>query len=150
MNDASGFGIQVRLIASKTFPAGITLTEFADDADPLDIPEIQVGDKAMNVNGNLVTWSKATPTDVNVSAIPGSGDDSNLAVLLDANRPQPGRRPARDVITLVVTYPDGSVATASPGRIMAGPPAKSVQSSGRMKGNVYKFTFEAMTRVRAK
>lgn len=150
MNDASGFGIQVRLIASKTFPAGITLTEFADDADPLDIPEIQVGDKAMNVNGNLVTWSKATPTDVNVSAIPGSSDDSNLAVLLDANRPQPGRRPARDVITIVVTYPDGSTATASPGRIMGGPPAKTVQSSGRMKGNVYKFTFEAMTRVRAK
>jgi len=36
MNDISVFGIRVQLVASETFPAGISLTQFADDADPFD------------------------------------------------------------------------------------------------------------------
>ena len=36
--DVSGFGLVVNLIASNTFPAGLVLTQFAADTDPLDLP----------------------------------------------------------------------------------------------------------------
>ena len=59
--DISAFGIRVQIFASSTFPTGITVTQFADDGDSLDVPQQQIADKAMGVNGDLITWSKANP-----------------------------------------------------------------------------------------
>src|SRR5574343_1608278 len=111
MNNISGFGLQIQVIASVTFPSGFTLTQFADDADPFDLPSIQIADKAMGLNGDLVVWSKANPIPVTVNVIPGSDDDKNLAILYDANRVGRGKVSARDEITLVGIYPDGSTIT---------------------------------------
>lgn len=146
MQDISAFGIRVQLYASVTFPAGITLSQFSDDADSLDVPSQQVGDKAMGVNGDLVTWSKANPLPVTVNVIPATDDDINLSVLLEANRAARGKRPARDIITLVALYPDGSTLTYSPGKIMDGMPGNSLASSGRMKSKPYAFAFENLAR----
>ena len=33
VNDITGFGLAVILTASATFPAGVAISEFADDAD---------------------------------------------------------------------------------------------------------------------
>jgi len=85
-NDVSGFGLRIRLTASRTFPAGITITQFADDADPFDIPSLQIADTAMGLNGDLISWSKANPIKPTLNVIPASEDDRNLAVLLEANR----------------------------------------------------------------
>jgi len=98
--DISAFGIRVRLVASVTFPAGIDITQFADDADSLDVPQQQIADKAMGVNGDLITWSKANPLLLTVNIIPGSDDDRNMSVLLEANRVARGKRGARDTVTL--------------------------------------------------
>lgn len=146
MQDISGFGIRVRLIASNTFPAGITLTQFADDADSLDLPSQQIADKGMGVNGDLVVWSTANPLPVTVNIIPGSDDDRNLAVLLEANRVARGKRGARDVITLSAIYPDETTQTWSLGKITDGMPGKSIASAGRMKSKAYMFVFENLTR----
>lgn len=145
-NDVSGFGSRVRLVASRTFPAGITITQFADDADPLDIPSIQVRDGAMGVNGDLVTWSRANPLRSTLNVIPGSVDDRNLAVLLEANRTARGKSSAADKITMTVTYPNGSVVTLSEGVISDGMPGDSIASAGRRKSKSYAFMFEGMNR----
>lgn len=147
MNDISVFGLKVQLVASQTFPAGISITQFADDADPFDSPSIQIRDKAMGVNGDLITWSKANPVPVTLNLVASSDDDKNLAVLFEANRVGKGKQGARDVVGITVIYPDGRTASFAQGTITDGMPADSAASSGRLKTKAYVFAFENVTRT---
>ena len=143
--DISGFSSVVSLVASNTFPAGITLTQFADDSDPFDQPSVRVGDVAMGVNGDMLTWRRAVPLPVTISVIPGSQDDLNLSILANANRVSQGKARANDVLTLTVVYPDGSIITFANGAITDSPFAKSISSAGRQKTNTYAMAFQSVT-----
>lgn len=145
--DISSFGIRVRIVASSTFPAGIDITQFADDGDSLDIPQQQIADKAMGVNGDLITWAKANPLNLTLNIIPNSDDDRNMSVLLEANRVARGKRGNRDTITLTAVYADGKTQTWSGGRITDGIPGNALASSGRMKTKPYMFAFESLART---
>lgn len=142
MQDISGFGLEVTLVASVTFPTGITITEFADDADPFDIPSQQLADVAMGLNGDLLKWSTANPIPVTINVVPQSEDDINLAVLAEANRVGQGKSTARDVITLTGVYPNGRVITLSNGSITDAMVGDSVASTRRHKSKAYAFMFE--------
>lgn len=143
MQNISGFGAIVTVKASNTFPNGFNLTQFADDADPFDIPSLQVADKGMGVNGDLIVWSRANPISITINVIPGSPDDDNLKVLLEANRPGKGHKLAYDVIDIVSVYPvSGRVLKLRSGAITDGVPANGIASSGRQKTKSYQFTFE--------
>jgi hypothetical protein len=146
--DVSGFGAQVQVKASETFPSGFVVSQFADDADPFDIPSIQIADKAMGLNGDMVVWSKANPIMITINVVPGSEDDKNLAILLEANRVGKGKAGARDEITIVAAYPNEGTLTLSAGIITDGPPGKSIASAGRFKSNAYQFAFENKTDTR--
>lgn len=147
MNDISVFGVRVQVVASQTFPAGISITQFADDADPFDAPSMQIRDKAMGVNGDLITWSKANPIALTLNVVPNSEDDKNLAVLFEANRVGKGKQGARDVVSITAIYPDGKTASFTQGVITDGMPANSAQSSGRLKSKNYAFAFENVNRT---
>jgi len=149
MQDISGYGISASVAASNTFPSGFPVTQFADDADPVDAASIQLADKAMGVNGDLIVWSKANPILVVIAVIPGSDDDRNLSVLAEANRTAKGKAPARDVINMVITYPDGSTASLSQGKITDAIPTQAIASAGRMKSKPYGFVFEGMNKTGA-
>lgn len=140
--DISGFGFQANLVADRTFPNGLILTQWADDADPFDTPAIALADKAMGLNGDMIVWSKATAIDVTLNVVPGSDDDRNLAILAEANRVGAGKISAQDVITLTVIYPGGSQTTVTGGKIMSAPVSSSVASAGRLKSKAYMFSFE--------
>ena len=140
--DISGFGVEARVVASTTFPTGFEITEFADDADPIDIPSQQISDTAMTLNGDLLSWSTANPIPATINVIPGSEDDLNLAVLLEANRVGMGKTSARDTVTLVVSTPDNRTLTLTNGKITDGPVSNGVASSGRFKSKAYQFRFE--------
>lgn len=142
MENISGFGLIVNVLASNTFPVGLLLTEFADDADPFDLPSLQIADKAMGLNGDLIIWSKPNPINVTLNVIAGSFTDANLAVLLEANRVGRGKTGARDVITMTAIYPSGNVLILNSGAITDGIPANSVASAARFKSKSYAFTFE--------
>lgn len=146
MQDVSGFGLVVTLRASNTFPSGISLTEFADDADPFDIPSLNIADTAMNVNGSLVAWSKPNPVKITINVIPGSDDDQNLAALFDANRVGPGRQSAQDEIFITAVYPQGNQLNLLSGKLTDGMPGASVASAGRQKSKSYQFHFEDFNR----
>jgi hypothetical protein len=149
MQDIAGFGLQVRVLASKSFPSGFTVTAFADDADPFDLPALQINDAAMGLNGDMVTWSTHNPISFAIAVIPGSEDDKNLAVVYESNRAARGKKPAKDVITIVGSYPDGSTITLTPGIVYDGLPGNAVASAGRLKSKVYNFRFEGMSRAGA-
>lgn len=142
MQNISGFGFRVRLKASVTFPTGFDVTQFADDSDPFDTAEIQVADKKMGLNGELIVWSVASPIEVKLAVVPGSDDDVNLAILLEANRVGQGKQSAQDEITLSAIYPQDNDLTLTGGFITNGPVGSSVASAGRLKSKVYTFTFE--------
>lgn len=142
MSDISGFGIKVRITASVTFPNGVEFTQFADDADPIDIPSQQLRDKAMGINGDLVTWAKAVPIPMTLNLIPGSEDDKNAAVLAEANRTGKGKRAVNDIITATITYPDESTVTLTQGAITDAMMSSGVASAGRLKTKPYAFVFE--------
>lgn len=142
MTDIAGFGLQLNLIASKTYPVGIIITQFADDSDPFDLPDLQIADSAMGLNGDLLTWSKANPIKLTLSVVPASLDDIALGILLEANRVGKGKFGARDIITLTGVYPSGAIITLINGTITNGIPGQAVSSSGRFKSKPYQFVFE--------
>lgn len=142
MPDISGFGLRVQIVASVTFPQGINLTQFADDQDPLDMASIQIADKAMGLNGDLIIWSKANPLPAVLNIVPNSDDDRNLSVLAENNRVGKGKTGTRDVITMTIIYPGGATITLSQGAITDAMFGQSVASSSRMKSKTYAFSFE--------
>jgi hypothetical protein len=145
MVNISGYGLIVNILASNTFPVGLLLTEFADDADPFDIASLQIADKAMGLNGDLIVWSKANPIIVTLNVIPQSFTDLNLAVLLEANRVGKGKTGARDIITMTAIYPNGTPIILTNGAITDGIPGSAVSSAGRLKSKNYAFSFENKT-----
>lgn len=144
-NDITGFGAAVSLVASVTYPAGIAITQAADDVDVLDMPSVKIADVAMGVNGDLVKWSRAIAKPVTISVIPGSLDDINLAILAQNNNAAQGQINNRDVITLTIVYPDGSTITYSNGFITDAMFGNSVSSAGRLKSKTYAFQFQSVT-----
>lgn len=146
MQDISAFGIRVRVVASNTFPAGFTVTQFADDADALTVEPQVIAETAMGVNGDLVSWSRANPLPLVLNVIPGSDDDRNLQVLLEANRVARGKRSARDIITVSAVFPDNSIGTWSNGVITAGRVGNSIASTGRLQTKPYTFNFEGFAK----
>lgn len=144
MQDITGFGTIITIVASNTFPIGIAITQFADDADPLDFASVKIGDAAMGVNGDLVKWARAVTKPMVLNVIAGSIDDVNLGVLANANNASVGKQSANDVITATIVYPDGSQPiTLVNGVITDAPFGKSIASAGRLKTKSYAFQFES-------
>ena len=101
----------------------------------------------MGVNGDLITWAKATPISLSLSVVPNSEDDRNLAVLFEANRVGKGKQGARDVVNVTAVYPDGRTVSFTQGVITDGMPANSPSSAGRLKSKTYMFAFENVNRA---
>lgn len=149
MSDISGFGTVLNLVASVTYPQGITLTQASDDTDFLDSPSQQIGDAVLGTNGDMITWSKASITPTTVSFIPNSEDDLNMAVLLENNKVGQGKTSVNDIITVTAVLPDGSTATYINGKLTDGMTGNSIASTGRLKTKVYGFKFEKVKTTKA-
>jgi len=140
--DITAFGLKVRVIASNSFPAGFTVTQFADDGDPFDIPSIKIAETAMGLNGDLIVWAKANPITVTINVIPDSDDDKNLSVIFENNRVGKNKSSVKDSITLVGLYPSGKTVTMTAGKMTDGMAGSGVASAGRLKTKAYMFAFE--------
>lgn len=141
--DIAGFGTIVTLVASTTFPTALPISQFADDADSLDTPGIEIAQVAMGMNGNLVSWPHAVPIPVTISVIPNSDDDKNLQALADANRVGANKNSANDIITINVVYPSGKQISFKSGKLTNAPTGLSIAANGRLKTNTYSFMFES-------
>lgn len=141
MSDISGFGLRITIIASVMFPAGITLTQFADDADPLDSPSQQLADVGMGLNGHMVSWRTPAVIPVTFNLLPNTADDRNMRLLAEANMVSEGKSSTNDVITMTVYYPSGEVRMLSGGVITDGMIGNGVASAGRLKTKAYVFKF---------
>ena len=144
MPDLSHFGTIATITASNTIPVPAPITHFADDADGMDLPEMTIAEMVLGTNGDPATWTLAVPIEVSVNLIPNTLSSLTMNIIFEANRAEKGKRPARDIISLVRIAPDGSTLTLSKGKFIGGTPATSMASSGRIKTSSYKLRFANM------
>lgn len=143
MQDTSSIGILCRLIASQTYPAGISFTAFPDDTDIGVSGDLEIAGNASGVNGDLITWSTVAGIEVQIPLIPNTEEEALMDVLFQANRASKNRRPKKDIITLVVTNPVTGVAkTYLNGVIKRGTVGYTYGGDGRIKTKNYGFVFE--------
>lgn len=142
MNDVSATGTKVFITASHTFPAGIWVSQFADDKDAVTSDSTTVNETAMGPNGDMVFFGTPNPATLKMGVIPGSEDDKNLQILYNANRVAKNKASVKDIIQAVVHYPNGEKKTFVNGVITDGPAAYTATSNARLNGNEYGFAFE--------
>lgn len=144
MVDGTSTGTRALLTASNTFPSGILLSQFADGGDSLNFPEMEIAGSVVGPNGDLMTWDKAAAINVQVNLMPNSENDIDVGLLFEANRTGKGKLSSRDVLSLVIMYPDGSTKTLFNGKMLKGQPANTSQAAGRFADKKYSFVFESM------
>lgn len=144
MHNVSATGIKMRLVASLTFPAGFDITQFSDDGDPLNSENLAIAETAPALNGDLVAWSKPNVIPFTVSVLPDTDEDRNLSILWNVNRIGKNKVAVQDVITIVVTYPNGDQKILSSGVMVSGPALNSGTAEGRLKTKEYEFSFESI------
>lgn len=141
MQDIGGLGSKVTIIAVPTFPQGFTITEFASDSDPIVVDDVEVTNTEVGVNGDVVSWHRATTIPVEISVIPNSESDRNLQILVNANRGAKNKVSLNDDITMSVASADGTIETYTGGKIVSGKIGKSIGSDGKMRTGTYRFVF---------
>lgn len=139
--DISGLNSKVTIIAVPTFPQGFTVTEFASDSDPVVIDDIEVTNTEVGVNGDVVSWHKATTIPVELSVIPNCESDKNLQILVDSNRSAKNKVSLNDDITMIISYADGTIKTFTGGVIIGGSVASSITTDGKIRTKTYRFSF---------
>lgn len=141
MNNISGFGTKINIVALQSFPAGFTIESFADDQDPLNIEQTEPVGYELQFDGTIVAYDKGAVIRVDVAVIPNTEDDINLKLLLSTRKGGFKWLPVQDITTMVISYPDGGKVAFSNGTILSGPLGDSIQQSGRKRTNVYTFVF---------
>lgn len=140
--NVSAMGIKVQIIAVPTYPVGVTLTKFADDGDSIELPEMTIMQRGMGVNGDMVIWKTAVPCSFSVNLIPGTEECDDIERLFNLNMVQKNRASYTDVLTAIITHPNGKVTMLTDGYIEAGKPFQDYSSNGRAKSRRFSFVFQ--------
>lgn len=142
MPDISAMGIKVTIIAAPSYPTGFTITQFADDGDSINLPDMTIMQSGMGVNGDLVTWRTAVPCEIDLNIIPETDDCQNLENLFKLNMTQKSKISTNDLITMTVQHPSGRIDVLTNGRIIRGKPVQDYSANGRAKTRNFGFVFE--------
>lgn len=140
--DISAMGIKATLRADPTYPVGITLSQFADDGDSLNIPDMTIMSHAMGVNGDMVVWRTAVPCEVEINLIPETEDCRNMENLFKLNMTQKNKHSSKDVLTLTIEHPNGKVDVLTNGYITGGKPVQDYSANGRAKTRTFRMVFQ--------
>lgn len=140
--DISAMGLKVTLIALPSYPVGFTITQFADDGDSLNLPDMTIMQNGMGVNGDLVVWRTAVPCEIDINVIPDTDDCKNLENLFKLNMTQKNKVSTKDLITMMIEHPNGKIDMLTNGYIVRGKPVQDYSSNGRAKSRNFGFVFE--------
>lgn len=140
--DVSAMGLKVLIKAVPSFPVGIEISHFADDGESLAISDLTTMESAMGVNGDLVVWRVATPCEMDLNLIPNTQECKDMETLFNLNMTQKNRVASKDVITAIITHPDGKQTILSNGYIIGGKPVQDYSSTGRANSRSFRFVFE--------
>ena len=133
----------VSFAGSRVSVAGINITDFMDDANPVEFQDVEVSSVGVNCNGSMIRNAKPNVIMMSVTVIPGSGNDDQLYALWKRYRVQ-GDFNAQweDSLTASVTALGGKVSrTFNNGTMVSGPGGPSSNGEGKMTGRTYTFAF---------
>ena len=140
--DISAMGIKATILAVPSYPVGITLTQFADDGDSLNIPDMTIMQSGMGVNGDMVVWRTAVPCEVDINLIPGTDECLAMENLFKLNMTQKNKVSSKDVLTMTINHPNGKIDILTNGYIIGGKPVQDYSSNGRAKTRTFRLVFE--------
>ena len=150
MTDVSHLGTVVTISASNTTGgAPVPMSAFPKDTDPVSVPNQTIGSLEVGTNGDIISWSEATPGELTLAVIPGTRDHAFLHLLFQQNKAEKGKRSANDIISLTRIMPNGAILAAEQGKLVEGPPSMSQASSGRVNTVSYRFMFGRMAETPA-
>ena len=140
--DVTSTGTTATLIASKTFPIGVQLTQFADKGELFKFGDSEMAKFVQSPNGAMIYYDVAsTAKTIDIALIPTSDEDVALFTLAQANQSGVGKRASGDIITLVIDYPKFKVVYSN-GKLLKSPQGYTAGSDGQITANTYSFVFE--------
>ena len=138
----SASGVKIRYIASRTAPTGFDITQFTDDTDAFVSEDVQISETAAALNGDMVDWSVPNVIPFNISVLPNTDEQKNLDKVWNANRVSKNKLSVHDVITIIITYPDGTQRTLANGVMTNGSTMPTATSGGRLGSMTYSHSFQ--------
>lgn len=140
--DVSALGIKATIVAAPSYPVGFTLTQFADDGDSINVPDMTIMQSGMGVNGDLVVWRTPTPCEIEINLIPGTDDCKNMENLFKLNMTQKNKVASKDILTMTIEHPSGKIDVLTNGYVLTGKPIQDYSSNGRAKSRTFRMVFE--------
>jgi hypothetical protein len=141
-----GWSLQIKDVSfagSSVTVAGITVTDFMDDANPVEFQDVEVSSVGVNCNGSMVRNAKPNVIMMSLTVIPGSQSDISLYNLWKRYRVQGNYNSQWEApLTASVTIGSGRGSRSfSNGTMVSGPGGPSSNGEGKMTGRTYTFAF---------
>ena len=133
----------VSFAGSTVTVAGHQITDFMDDANPVEFQDVEVSGVGVNCNGSMIRYAKPNVIMMSVTVIPGSGDDNFLYDLWSRYRVK-GEYDSQwgEHLTASVDIQNGGLSRSySDGTMVSGPGGPSSNGEGKMTGRTYTFAF---------
>lgn len=132
---------------SRITIGGATITEFVDDANPIEIQDTEVATIEWSCNGRMIRTVKPAAVLISVTVIPGSASDNSLRKIWKQSFNNGGEvalGAANKSLTCSITCGNGKVGSFSfgGGTCLSGAAAVTANGQGKMGGNTYTFAFE--------
>lgn len=125
---------------------GARITEFMDDANPLDIQDVDTCNIEWSCNGRMIRTVKPSSIMMSVTVIPGTASDNALKTIWKKNFCNGGSislsEANHSLSCSITTGKGGASYTFTGGTIVSGAAALTSNGQGKMGGNTYTFAFE--------
>lgn len=130
---------------SNMFQKGIVVGEFSDEGDPFTLNPRKIRDGAMTLQTTAVYWTTAELIRMTVRVVANTPVDTSLRQFFESNAAQSFGSGSKDVVTMTISYPNGSKTTFSNGSCDSYSPAMGAAQSGRLTQSEYSFMFAKVT-----
>lgn len=135
--------LDVSFAGATVTVAGIHITDFMDDANPVEFQDTEVSTVGVNCNGSMIRNAKPNAIMMSVTVIPGSASDFALYNLWRQYRVQGGWNGTWETpLNASVTTGNGRITrNFTDGTMVSGPAGPSASGEGKMSGRTYTFAF---------
>ena len=137
---------EVSFAGSVIVIGGARITEFMDDANPLDIQDTDTCNIEWSCNGRMIRTVKPSAVMISITVIPGTASDKALKTIWKKNFCNGGSislNEANQQLSCSISVGNsGASYMFTGGTCVSGAAALTSNGQGKMGGNTYTFAFE--------